>query len=926
LLSLHHHPHHHQVLPGRRAVIGTLLTLAERAAEGNGGALTVVGEPGIGKTAVLANAVEVIRAVVPGVRVIQLAGVEAELEMAWSGLAALLDGLLDGLANLAPARAAAMRAALAIDTGEEAAEPFAIALATRDLLVQAAESAPVVVVVDDLPWIDAPTRRTLAYIARRLQFERVAIMSARRAGSDSQSDTGPTYVLDAVDNRVADRILADAGVDSAEVRRQLVAASGGIPLVLVEAANLIDADQRAGRTELPDPLPIGSSGQRVVDLVFARLSPPVLAALIVAAAEPDGDLGRIGHALAAQGLGLAELEQAEERGVVQLEGDRVTFRHPLMRSAAYHDAPRGDRRAAHRALAATLPDGSLTRAWHLARAAVGPDEDVARCLDDAAAVTARRGAPTAAARTWELASRLSPAPIDRARRLGLAAGGLLDAGMAGPAGRLLDRADAVFLDDPAADDVIERVRRLRLRSRLPPSAGGGSSPVAELRAAAREVSSVAPDLAVDLLLDSLAAYMIAGKLADMTSAVEEAVTLRSRVDEDRARRIDVMAGARMIASGEPGGEPLLERYRELVGTDRSSADAIFLAEVVAPCLGFLRPGEAADELLADLEGDLRARGAIRPLVSVLGARSMAKYSRSFPATVAAGTEAIALAETSGFPELASFAAGVLALASAVVGDRELCDRAATLLSDVPEPERRALGPMGRGYLAFTEGRFDDADAHYLQVREMSPIGEGLIRWETEWIEGLVKSGRRDEAQDVMNQLEQVVPGSLLALHGIERAKGMLAADEGVATRHFETAITNGVRYGNRFYEGRARLVFGEWLRRSRRRGEARRQLEQAVDLLRGIGASAFAERAVTELRAAGGVVGDDVASHHLLTPHEQQVARLVVGGASNRDLAATLFISPRTVEAHLTAIFRKLGVRNRRELAARALDDPILQP
>ncbi len=578
-------PHHHQALPGRSAVVGTLVALAEGAAEGHGGALTVVGEPGIGKTAVLANAVELIREDVPGARIIQLAGVEAELEMAWSGLAALLDGMLDGIANLAPARAAALRSALAIDTGDEPAEPFAIALATRDLLVHAAEEHPVVVVVDDLPWIDAPTRRTLAYIARRLQFERVAILSARRAGSDSHSDTGPTYVLDTVDDDVADGILAEAGVDSAEVRRQLVAAGGGIPLVLVEAANLIDADQRAGRTELPDPLPIGSSGQRVVDLVFARLPQPVLAALLVAAAEPDGDLGRIGRALDGQGLGLAELEAAEERGVVHLEGDRVTFRHPLMRSAAYHDAPRADRRATHRSLAATLPDGSLARAWHLARAAVGPDEEVARCLDDAAAVTARRGAPTVAARTWELASRLSPDPIDRARRLGLAAGGLLDAGMAGPAGRLLDRADEVFLDDPAADDVIERVRRLRLRSRLPPSVGGGSSPVAELRAAAREVSSVAPDLAVDLLLDSLAAYMVAGKLADMTSAVEEAERLRPLVDDERARRIDVMAGARMMAGGEPGGEPLLERYRELVGSDRSSADAIFLAEVVAPTLG-----------------------------------------------------------------------------------------------------------------------------------------------------------------------------------------------------------------------------------------------------------------------------------------------------------------------------------------------------
>ena len=258
-----------------------------------------------------------------------------------------------------------------------------------------------------------------------------------------------------------------------------------------------------------------------------------------------------------------------------------------------------------------------------------------------------------------------------------------------------------------------------------------------------------------------------------------------------------MAGARMLASGELGGEPLLDRYRELVGPDRSSADAIFLAEVVAPCLGFLRPGEAVDELLADLERDLRARGAIRPLVSVLGARSMAKYSRAFPATVAAGTEAIALAESNGFPELASLAAAVLALCSAVVGDRELCERSATLLSDVPEPERRALGPIGRGYLAFTEGRFDDADVHYRNVREMSPIGQGLIRWETEWIEGLIKSGRRGRSEGrAATSSRRWFPTGLLTLHGLGRARGMLAADDS----HGDRALRVGDRDRRRLRE------------------------------------------------------------------------------------------------------------------------------
>ena len=387
-----------------------------------------------------------------------------------------------------------------------------------------------------------------------------------------------------------------------------------------------------------------------------------------------------------------------------------------------------------------------------------------------------------------------------------------------------------------------------------------------------------------------------------------------------------MDGALMIANGDSGGEALLDRYAQMTGPDRSAADALFLAEVLAPSLGFLRRTEASDALLADLDADLRARGAVRPLISVLGAVSVVQYGRSFPATMAAGTEAIALAESNETPELASLAAGVLALCSAAMGDREACEQAAALLRDVPEPERRAMGPIGLGYLALNQGRLDDADAHYRVVHAMSPIGKGLVRWEPEWVETLIRAGRRAEAILILEELEDAVAPELLIPNGLGRPKGMLADDDEVAAEHFNATVVAAGAAGNWVGEGRTEIIWGERLRRSRRRAEARVHLERAVELLRGIGATVLAERATTELRAAGGVVGEDVASHQLLTPHELQVARLVVGGASNRDLAAKLFISPRTVEAHLTAIFRKLGVRNRRELSARAIDDPVLQP
>ena len=409
------------------------------------------------------------------------------------------------------------------------------------------------VLVDDMRWVDVPTRRALSFIARRLQFDRVGIVSARRAVTDESHDTGPVVELDAVPDDVADRILArcrshqPGGAPPARRRRRWHSARarrGRQPARCRPARGTCrPARPDADRTK---------SGQRVVDLLLERLPTSARAALVVAAADPDGDLLRILHALSPRGLSVADLEAAEGAGVITLDGDHLAFRHPLMRSAAYHDAPRADRRAAHRALADALPVGSTARAWHLARAAVGPDEEVAKALDEAAAITARRGAPSVAGRTWELASRLSPDSRDRVRRLRLAASAVLDAGMAGAAGHLLDRADEIVDADPGSDDLVERIGRRQLRCRLPLSSGGAPEAAASLRKAAAEVAGEAPSVAVDLLLDALAAYMRSGAMADMASAIEEAVLLQDRVDDDRARRIDVMFGALLYRQGRPG--------------------------------------------------------------------------------------------------------------------------------------------------------------------------------------------------------------------------------------------------------------------------------------------------------------------------------------------------------------------------------------
>jgi DNA-binding CsgD family transcriptional regulator len=237
-----------------------------------------------------------------------------------------------------------------------------------------------------------------------------------------------------------------------------------------------------------------------------------------------------------------------------------------------------------------------------------------------------------------------------------------------------------------------------------------------------------------------------------------------------------------------------------------------------------------------------------------------------------------------------------------------------------------FGAMGLGWLALNEGRLDDSLAIYDEVVAVTPVAAAVIRWEVEWVEALAKSGRRAEGAAVLRDLVDGGWPVALAPAEYERARGFVTDDEDRAYRHFARSIEQAQSAGNPFTEGRARLAWGEQLRRVRRRADARAHLDQAHELFVKVGATMYADRAASEARAAGGQSTDEVVAHRLLTPHELQIARLVVGGASTRDVAAKLFISPRTIEAHLSTIFRKLGVRNRRELSARALDDPVLQP
>jgi DNA-binding CsgD family transcriptional regulator len=408
--------------------------------------------------------------------------------------------------------------------------------------------------------------------------------------------------------------------------------------------------------------------------------------------------------------------------------------------------------------------------------------------------------------------------------------------------------------------------------------------------------------------------------------VADAVVLRDRVDDERGRRIDIAKGAMLVVQGDGRGEALLDRYLEMTGPDRPPEDASFLVGVVAPTLAFLYRTDASDNLLGGLEADLRSRGAVRQLIDVLAAEAIAGHGRAFPVSLAAALEAIGLAEGIGMPELATLAASAMALATGVIGDREHCEQAADLLATVADTERRNFGSIGLGWLALNEGRLDEALEIYDGLVSVLPVGAGLVRWEVEWVEALARAGRRADGADVLQELVGGGWPAALAPAEYHRARGFVTDDEARALRHFERSLADAKTGGNPLAEGRAHLAWGELLRRARRRADARVHLDRALDVFVTIGATGYADRAASEARAAGGQSSDEIVAHRLLTPHELQIARLVVGGASTRDVAAKLFISPRTIEAHLSTIFRKLGVRNRRELQHRALTDPVLQP
>jgi DNA-binding CsgD family transcriptional regulator len=911
------------VLQGRRNQCDVLDRQLERVRAGDSSVLVVRGEAGVGKTALLEHVAE--RA--SGCRIARIGGVESEMELAFAGLHQLCAPMLDGLDGLPGPQGNALRAAFGLQDGD-APDRFLVALAVLTLLAGAAEVEPLVCLVDDVQWLDRASAQTLAFVARRLLAERIAMVFALREPSDVNELTGlPELAVGGLADGDARLLLASAmpGRLDERVRDQIVAETRGNPLALLELPRGLTPAELAGGFGFPDARPLASRVEETFVQRVRSLPPETQRLLLVAAAEPVGDVSLLWRAAERLGIRGDAGRPAEDAGLIDL-GIRVRFRHPLMRSAAYRAAHFRDRQEVHRALAeATDPDTDPDRrVWHRAQAAVGVDEAVADELERSADRAQARGGAAAAAAFLARAAELTPDPAGRGRRAVAAAQAKFDAAASDAALELLATAELAPLDE------LQRARLERLRAEITFARTRGSDAPALLLAAARRLEPLDGAMARETHLEAIAAAMYAGRLGDEPSVREAAEAAQAAPAAPQPpRAIDLLLdglATRFTEGYSTGVPPLrraLEAFRRVEGLTARDARWLWLACRLAQDLW-------DDELWYELATRglrvARDTGTLRVLpIAATYRASLHVHAGEFGAASSLIEEADAIIQATGMAPL-KFAS--LMLAAWRGNEAEGLE-----LIEAGRLEATARGEgMGLGVLEWAtallyngRGRYAEALAAAQQGYEQDDAG--LFAWTlVELIEAGVRSGETDATSAALDRLSgrTQASGTDWAL-GIEAGSRALLSDGRDAEPLYREAVERLARSRGVVHLARARLLYGEWLRRENRRVDAREQLRAAYDRFSRIGAEAFAERARRELLATGETAPRrNVETRDVLTPQEAQIARMASDRQTNPEIGAKLFISPRTVEYHLRKVFTKLDISSRKELrsALAGVPDP----
>ena len=922
------------MLFGRGAECDQLDALLESARAGASGTLLIRGDPGVGKSALLRYAV----GKADGMAVLATAGVQSESELAFAGLGDLFRARLAEVDRLPDVQAAAIRGVLAL---APATGGLAVGAATLGLLGSLAEASPVLVAVDDLHWLDQASAQALLFAARRLHAEGVVVLLTARAGEPNLFEDAAIAIVevsglapDAARQLLANVVAGRRELDDA-VADRLVALAAGNPLALLELPGLLSDEQLLGAARLEQPMPVGVSIERA----FTRRLEAVPAAtrqwLLIAAANDGGDLGPILRAARQLGLQADALESAEAAGLVSIDGDQLSFQHPLLQSVVYHTAAPAERRRAHVALADALDPAAPgeRRGWHLAAATLEPDEEIALLLEEAAAGVRGRAGYAAAAALCERAARLSPGSDARAQRL---LSGARDFQFAGQ----LDRSLAL-LDEglELTDDPRFRADAQRLRAHILTWAG---SPTDAHRLWVDEVARIEPidpARAASMLIDAAVVSTMRGNVPEVLEISERACRLAAGTGAgNELLALGVYSNALILDGRAVEALPLLDRCQAAF----NELDALPMMPVFTQPLGHSRIWiEHYPQARAVLERTVdAARGAAAIGLLPFPLACLAELeirTGEWAGAYAHATESLRLADETGQANERCFSLSILAILEAGLGREQDCRTHAeqALIGT------RKLGidslfvyvASALGLLELSLGRPEQALAKLAPAgqltRDLGCREPGVVWWAPDLIEALVRAGRRADAERELELFEHEAERTqrTWALATAARCRGLLASNE-TFEEEFATALAWHARADTPFERARTQLCLGERLRRSRRPTRAREPLRIAREIFGQLDATVWETRAEAELRAAGERPSREHRPRALsaLTPQELQVALTVARGATNREAAAALFLSPKTIEFHLVNIYRKLKLRSRSELTRNLLNTGAAGP
>jgi DNA-binding CsgD family transcriptional regulator len=904
-------------LLGRRSECEALDRLVASARAGQSRVLVLRGEAGVGKSAL----VEYLVGSAAGFQIARAAGVESEMELAFAGLHQLCLPMMGHLDRLPGPQRDALGVAFGLRAGS-APDRFLVGLAVLSLLAEVAEEQPLVCVVDDAQWLDRVSAQTLAFVARRLLAERVAVAFAVRGPTLGPGDDPLTGLPELVVRGLRDsdaRALLDSAVPGRldeRVRDRIIAETRGNPLALLEMPRGLTAAELAGGFGRPDARPLASRIEQSFLRRIGLLPAATQRLLLAAAAEPVGDVSLLRRVAEPLGLGPDAAAAAEAAGLVEL-GARVRFRHPLVRSAAYRAASPGDRQEVHRALAEATDAESDPdrRAWHRAQAAVGPDEAVAGELERSADRAKARGGLAAAAAFLKRATELTPDPDRHGARALAAAHANFEAGAPDAALELLAAAEMGPLDER------QHARLAWLRARIVFARRRGADAVPLLADAAERLERLGDVLAREAYLEALGAAVFAGRLLDGSELRQVAEAAAGAPPGPQPPRlVDVLLDglAMRFTEGYVAGAPSLRRALQEFRRDaeRSEDDIMrwfWLAWLVAADMW---DDETWHELTTRVVRVAREAGALRVLPLALMYRTaLHVHAGEFTAAADLIKESDAITEATGnaplrYPSL---------MLAAWRG--EAPEAPAPFQADIQHAlswgEGRAigLGNYFRAVLYNGLGRYQDALAsakRACEYEDLGAFGFALV----ELVEAGVRGGAPEVAATALRRLEERTnaSGTDWALGVLARSRALLS-DGRKSDALYREAIACLERSRMAVHLARTHLVYGEWLRRENRRADAREQLRTAHEMLLRFGAEAFAERTRRELLATGESVRQRTTeAREVLTAQEAQIARLAGDGKTNSEIGAELFISPRTVEWHLHKVFTKLDVDSRNKL------------